>query len=226
MKKNLPLLLFVAAIGSATAALADTVAVTFTTLPYTELNGSYGSPGATYNGYVGATVNGIPSQWLICDDYADETMVPSGPLIFDYSTIASLGNPAGLHFGGFRNAQTLYDEAAILNYNLYSLGPHASPVSVTDYQYAIWNLFDSSVTLNSSQQALQASALSAVNSGANWLSGVYSNTLVYTPDPKTNSWGNQEFLQYQGQTIPEPATYVLVGAVLTWLGTFRKQSKS
>ena len=126
MKKNFTLMLFAAAIGSATAAFADTAVVTFTTLPYTELNGSYGSSSATYNGYVGATVNGIPSQWLICDDYADETMVPSGPLIFDYSTIASLGNPAGLHFGGIRNAQTLYDEAAVLNYDLYSLGPSAS----------------------------------------------------------------------------------------------------
>ena len=227
MKNTFPLMLFMAAIVPATAAFASTTAgVTFTVLPYTDLNDDYGSAGATYNGYVNATVNGIPNQWLICDDYVDESYVPSGPLTFDYSSIASPGNLAGLHFGGMTNAQTLYNEAAVLDYDLYSLGPQASPASVTDYQYAIWNLFDSSVALNGSQQTLQASAFSEVGSGAGWLSTAYANTPVYTPDPKTNSWGNQEFFEYQSQNTPEPATYLLVGAVLTWLGTFRKRRKS
>lgn len=225
MNKKLSMLLFVTAVGCSTAAFASSTAtVTFTNLPYTDLNGNYGSAGATYNGYVLAIVNGIANQSLICDDYADETYVPSGPLIFDYSTLDSLGSPAGLHFGGVANAQTRYDEAAVLDYDLYSLGSHASPANVTDYQYAIWNLFDSSMALNSSQQSLQANALTAVDSGAGWLTAVYVNTQVYTPDARTNSAGNQEFLQYQVQT-PEPATYLLVGVLLTWLGTFRKRLK-
>ncbi|MGD0667073.1 MAG: PEP-CTERM sorting domain-containing protein [Bryobacteraceae bacterium] len=223
MNKKLSIMLLAGAIGCATEAFASSTAtVTFTNLPYTDLNGDYGSAGATYNGYVIATVNGTPDQLLICDDYLDETYVPSGPLTFDYSTLDGPGNPAGLHFGGVGNAQTLYDEAAVLDYDLYSLGSHASSTSVTDYQYAIWNLFDPSVALNSSQQALQANALAAVDSGAGWLTAVYVNTQVYTPDPRANSAGNQEFLAYQVQT-PEPATYLLVGALLTWLGTFRRR---
>lgn len=224
MKNSVSLMLFGAAIGFTAAAFASTTAaVTFTALPYTDLNDDYGSAGATYNGYVTATVNGIPSQWLICDDYVDETYVPSGPLAFDYSTLARSGNPGSLHFGGVANAQTLYDEAAVLDYDLYSLGPQASPENVTDYQYAIWNLFDSSMVLNSSQQALQANAVSAVTSSAGWLSTVYATTAVYTPDPMTNSAGNQEFLQYQVQTTPEPATYLLEGTLLVCLGAFRKR---
>ncbi len=218
-------MMLLAAIGCSTAAFASSTAtVTFTNLPYTDLNGDYGSTGVTYNGYVTATVNGIPGQSLLCDDYEDETYVPSGPLTYDYSALASPGNPAGLYFGGMTNAQTLYDEAALLGYDLYSLGSNTSPDTVTNYQYAIWNLFDSSVALNSSQQALQTGALAAVDSGAAWLGAVYANTLVYTPDSKTNSAGNQEFLQYQVQT-PEPATYLLVGALLMWIGTFRRRPK-
>ena len=226
MKKNLYLVLIAVLTGAAGTARADTALVSFTALPYTDLSGGYGSAGATYNGYVTATVNGIPLQMLICDDYLDETLVPSGPLIFDESMIGSLSSPADLHFGDVRKAQTLYDEAAVLNYELFTIGPHAAPATVTDYQYAIWNLFDPAVNLNSSQQNLQTGALSTVSSGASWLSGIYSSTVVYTPDPKTNSWGNQEFLEYQGQGTPEPATYLLVGAVLMGLGATRRRRQS
>ncbi|MFY9724610.1 MAG: hypothetical protein WAJ87_03905, partial [Bryobacteraceae bacterium] len=69
MNKNVSRMLLAGAIGCATVAFASSTAtVTFTNLPYTDLNGNYGSADATYNGYVIATVNGTPDQLLICDD--------------------------------------------------------------------------------------------------------------------------------------------------------------
>ena len=59
---------------------ANTVTVYFTNLPATVENG-------TYNGFSIATVNGIPNQLLICDDYFDTTYMPSSSNMIYYDSM-------------------------------------------------------------------------------------------------------------------------------------------
>jgi hypothetical protein len=71
-------------ISSISLSYADTVTLTFNSLPTTNEDGSYSSSAfdATYNGYVPTTINGIFNELLICDDSAHNTDVPSGPDVY------------------------------------------------------------------------------------------------------------------------------------------------
>jgi hypothetical protein len=189
MRTILAVLLF-----SLTSCYASTVTMFFTGLPSTNENG-------TYNGFATATVNGIPSQLLICDDYNDTTYVPSSSnMIYDYSTLTG-ADP--LQYAMFSKAN--YDEAAVLVYELAET-PNPSAATIEDYQYALWNLMTPSVSLVAGrvtqEQALQANALAMVNNAADakFLSStVYAYTDVYTPTAAYA--GNQEFFEY---ATPEP----------------------
>ena len=68
-------------VSSLSLSYADTVTLTFNSLPTTNEDSSYSTSAsdATYNGYVPATINGIFNGLLICDDSAHNTDVPSGP---------------------------------------------------------------------------------------------------------------------------------------------------
>jgi hypothetical protein len=199
MRTILAVLLF-----SLTSCYASTVTMFFTGLPSTNENG-------TYNGFATATVNGIPSQLLICDDYNDTTYVPSSSnMIYDYSTLTG-ADP--LQYAMFSKAN--YDEAAVLVYELAET-PNLSANAITDYQYALWNLMTPSVSLVpgrvAQELALQTTALAMVNNAvdAQFLtSTVYAYTEVYTPS--TAYAGNQEFLEY---STPEPSMGWPVGFLL------------
>jgi hypothetical protein len=180
---------------SLTACYADTVTMFFTALPKTSQNG-------TYNGFATATVNGLPLQLLICDDYNDETIMPSpSNMIYDYSTLTG-ANP--LQYAMFD--QSKYDEAAVLVYQLAQLS-NPSAGAITDYQYALWNLMTPTAHLVpgrvSQEQALQTSALDLVNNAAEAQfleNSVYAYTTIYTPTVAYA--GNQEFVAY---ATPEPS---------------------
>jgi hypothetical protein len=192
---------------SLTACYADTVTMFFTALPKTSENG-------TYNGFSTATVNGDPKQSLICDDYNDETIMPSSSnLIYDYSTLTG-SNP--LQYAMFDKSK--YDEAAVLVYDLAQI-PNASDDIVTDYQYALWNLMTPGARLDpsrvSQEQALQNNALAMVNNieDAGFLAAtVYAYTVIYTPTAAYK--GNQEFVEY---ATPEPNLGWAVGLLLLLL---------
>jgi hypothetical protein len=189
---------------SLTACSADTVTMFFTALPKVNENG-------TYNGFSTATVNGDPSQLLICDDYNDETIMPSSSnMVYDYSTLTG-ADP--LQYAMFDKSK--YDEAALLAYELAQI-PTASADIVTDYQYALWNLMTPSARLDPSrvaqEQAIQNNALAMVNNPAQaqfLVSTVYAYTEIYTPTAAYA--GNQEFLEY---ATPEPNLGWTVGFLL------------
>jgi hypothetical protein len=179
---------------SLTACYGSTVTVFFTALPATIENG-------TYNGFSTATVNGIPSQLLICDDYDDTTYMPSSSnLIYDYSTLTG---PDPLQYVRFNTAN--YDEAAVLVWELAETrNPSAN--TITDYQYALWNLMTPSASLVPGrvalEQALQTSALAMVDNPVDsqfLTSSVYNYIRIYTPTAAYAS--NQEFVEY---ATPEP----------------------
>jgi hypothetical protein len=193
---------------------ATTVTVFFTALPSVFENN-------TYNGFATATINGIPNQYLICDDYTDRTYMPSSEnLIYDYSNL----NPTPLEHaryvspgGPTPSDVTKYEEAAVLLWQLTQLGASATPTAITDFQYAIWNLFSPSdpATFRPNQTALQNTALGLVNSGQPWLTTVYQELAIYTPTAKFGT--NQEFLQLT-QNTPEPAMVGLLAGVLGVVG--------
>jgi hypothetical protein len=225
-------LLFVAACH------ADTVILAATGLPSTLENGNYGSSGETYNGFAIATIGGIPDQWIVCDDYTHDTPVPSGNMIYDTSTIVGSDPLANVRFTGSDEVLN-YDEAAVLVWQLYeyvsATGTKALANTITDYQYALWNVFDpynaasnpSGVQVNSNQIALQTEALNLVGTQAAMLDAtVYPEVRVYTPDPKGGSTGSQEFMQVvtpEAGTLPLAMGALLVAAALKMRRGLRKR---
>ena len=203
------------ALLSVAACHASDIVLAATGLPSTLENGDYGSSGETYNGFAIATIGGTPNQWIICDDFTHDTPVPSGNMLYESSTIGGSGPLANVRFTGSNEIQN-YDEAAVLVWQLYeyvsATGSKAAANTITDYQYALWNIFDSGVQVNANQSALQAEALNLVKTQAAMLSSaVYPDVRIYTPDPNGGSTGSQEFMQV---VTPEPGTLPLAAGAL------------
>jgi methionine synthase II (cobalamin-independent) len=139
-------------------------------------------------------------------------------MIYDYSTLTG---PNPLQYVMFNKAN--YDEAAVLVYDLAET-VNASATTVTDYQYALWNLMNPNVSLApgraSQEQALQTTALAMVNDAvdAKFLSStVYAYTEIYTP---TSAYaGNQEFIEY---STPEPNMALPLGLLALAAGVGMK----
>lgn len=192
---------------------ADTITLSADAVPSTYQNG-------TYNGFASATINGIPNQLIICDDAAHVTYVPSGNMVYDFSTVGG-SNP--LEYVRFDQGSPVqqaqdYEEAAVLVWELYGYvtanGAQASANTITDYQYALWNIFDTGVATTTGQAALQAAAVSLMTTQSVMLAAsVYPYVNVYTPSsaPGTDYSSNQEFLQY---AAPEPGTMLLLAGGL------------
>jgi hypothetical protein len=210
------------------AAHADSLIIMFTALPTTIEEG-------TYNGFSAATINGIPNQYLICDDYTHDTYVPSSNLVYDYST---LNGSQPLQFARFTGANELrnYEEAAVLVVALanYLGSGNANANGITDYQYALWNLFapynaqtnPGGAQADANQQALQAWALGVVNAGGPVATSAYRQLAIYTPSAAFSS--NQEFLGLNTPSpAPEPGTLLPLAAALLagcWVALRRKRA--
>jgi hypothetical protein len=215
------------ALLSVAACHASDIVLAATGLPSTDENGNYGSSDATYNGFAIATIGGTPNQWIICDDYSHDTPVPSGNMNYELSTIVGSGPLANVRFTGSNETQN-YDEA----------GSKALANTITDYQYALWNIFDpysaatnpNGVQVNANQIALQAEALNLVKTQAAMLdTTVYPVVRVYTPDPNGGSNGSQEFMQAvapEPGTLPLGAGALLVAAALAMRRELRKRRAS
>jgi hypothetical protein len=223
LRRLLQSILFTALACSA----ATTVTVTFTALPTStvDLGGD-----TYYAGFSTATVNGIPSQYLICDDFKDQmsTSVFNGsdPLIYDFSTLSSdlpLGNSAPVEFPS--EMGTLYKQAAVLVYDLATTGG-LTGTQIGDYQAALWSTLDPSQlpagSLDSGAQAdIAAAQHTLATASASWLNALYASTNIYTPDANSGynkyvcSGTPQEFMQYNtAATAPEPCTALLGGGLI------------
>ena len=157
----------------------------------------------TFNGWVTSTVDGVPLQQLICDDFNHETYVPSGPIDFTVSTL--LGDSL-LQYARFYDPKaaagsiTRYEEAAVLLDGLRNTGPGSILDLTADYQYALWYLFTPSVKLpNETAKTLLSEAATAVAKGSAATQALYSELVIYTPTAKYSS--NQEFLQLKSPTL-------------------------
>jgi hypothetical protein len=195
--------------------------IQFTGLPS---NFQYG----TYNGYASATIDGVPLQQVICDDYDHTTYVPSGPLDYSLSTLTGQSPLQGARFADpsqLASAETKYEEAAILLNGLDQTGPGTLLDLTADYQYALWILFTPTVAApNATALTLLNDAARSMQQGGASNQAIYSELRIYTPTAAYAS--NQEFLQLapSGVTfqsfaidppdpsaVPEPQPAIMVG---------------
>lgn len=223
---------------------ASTVILQLTALPSTHMSENYNASNpsypATYNGYTTATIAGIPSQEVICDDAFVDTNIPSGNLTYDFSTIGGANWATTVQFGAetitnntggtvdsVSNGSSVsltqlqaYDTAAILDVDL-AASHNPSANTITDYQYALWYLFDQNikvpansgtpVPVNATQLNLiySAAAIATSTSGANEATTAAdaARLIIYTYAGGTN--GSQEFLGLSTPT-PEPGAWALM----------------
>ncbi len=167
--------------------------------------------------YVGpyyATVNGVANTTVICDDFADESVIGHS-WAYTANNFSTLGNAL------WGNQLQNYESAAWLT--LQMLAINGNPNSNTEVGYlsfAIWSLFDKAA-LN----GLTATQLAGVNS---WLAkipqyltpGEFANIIILTPQNCTpGTCPGQEFFE----VMPEggsAAMYLLV-AGLACFGAMR-----
>ena len=193
--------------------------VSFTELP---ANTDHG----TYNGFVSGTIDGVSFDDLICDDWSHTTYVPSGNLDYNVSTLDSLqfarfATPGGPTVTDIQN----YETAAILVQGL--LG---NPGQVSDYQYALWDLFTPGAPSYPGANTLLSNAVDLVEHGdISGYADTFSRLRIYTP--AADSASNQEFLQIDAPApVPEPGSIMLllsgVGLILVnrtgWRSSGRK----
>jgi hypothetical protein len=208
------------------AASASTVLISFTALPGTQGNGTTNTQGNTYNGETTATIAGVSSQELVCDDFDNTTYVPSSQIDFSVETLASL---SGVDFtSGFSSisGNTLsqvqaYDTAAVLLTALDALTANSGNAqAIADYQYAIWDMMlPSGANETFKDSPLDANALSdqrmafaAVEANSSATKAEEQAMVIYTPTAAYSS--NQEFLGVDTPTAtPEPASWVLLAGL-------------
>lgn len=205
----------------ATGAFATTIS--FSLLP---LNTAYG----TYNGFATASVDGVPGQLLVCDDYDHTTYVPSGPLTYTLSTLVGSDPLEHARFADpYARDQSIarYQHAALLVDGMLNSSPLLNLTA--DYQYALWHLFTPTVALpptSTAQTLLSETALDVTNVSTRNLD-IYSRLLIFTPTAEFGS--NQEFLAMSlvpltpssQHAVPEPSAWVLmsIGAGLLGLAS-------
>lgn len=190
--------------------LAGTFLALSTALLFADVVSFTGLPGnmdyGTYNGFTSGTINGIPFDDLICDDYSHVTYVPSGNLDYNVSTLDTLQYARFATPGGPTQADIYnYEAAALLVQGLIN-----NPGQVADYQYALWELFTPATPDHGNASTLLANALDLVQHGDTSGDAVlFSELRIYTP--AADSASNQEFLEIDPPApVPEPESIILL----------------
>ena len=172
--------------------------------------------GGVYVGPYYATVNGVANTMVICDDFADDSVIGHS-WNFTANNFSTLGSAL------WGNQTKNYEAAAWLTLQMLSLNGNPSNATQVGYiSFAIWSLFDKSALngLNSTQLAGVNLWLGKVPS--NLTPGLFANMVLLTPQGCTNGPGScpgQEFFQ----VMPEggsAAMYLLL-AGLTCFGAMR-----
>jgi hypothetical protein len=145
-----------------------------------------------YVGPYSATVNGVANTTVICDDFADDSVIGHS-WNFTTNNFSSLGSA----LWGSQTAN--YDAAAWLTLQMLSLNGNPSNATQVGYlSYAIWSLFDKTALkyLNSTQLAGVNAWLAKVP--LNLTPGQFANFILLTPQGCTNGPGScpgQEFFE-------------------------------
>jgi hypothetical protein len=187
------------------SAFADSGTLTFT-------SGGNNAMAGVYVGPYYATVNGVANTPVICDDFADDSVI-------GHSWNFSTNNFSTLCSALWGNQTQNYEAAAWLTLQMLSLnGKPGNSTQVGYLSFAIWSLFDKGAlaNLNSTQIAGVNSWLSKIPGNLN--AGMFSNFVLLTPQGCTpGTCPGQEFLEM----MPEggAAAMYLAFAGLTCLGS-------
>jgi hypothetical protein len=159
------------------------------------------------NVYVGpyyATVNGVANTAVICDDFADDSVVGHS-WNFTANNFSTLGSAL------WGNQTQNYDAAAWLTLQMLSLNGNAQNATQVGYlSFAIWSLFDKSALAG-----LSATQLAGVNA---WLAKVpsgltpsqFANFVILTPVGCTpGTCPGQEFFEVSMPEGGSAAMYLL-----------------
>lgn len=203
---------------------ADSVSVTITGTGGTVQNGVYVAP---Y--YLNVSGTGDPSQGIqpgsltvICDDYTHEVTLGEG-WIAQINDLTSSGLTQ-TRFDSMPNAQRLYEEAGwlALQTGLWG-GTQQSASMIGEYNWAIWSIFDPSLSIDATAQSLVAQAQSSAPTDLSY----YANVRILTPVANTNGvpWTDSTSPQeYLTVVAPEPSSMALLGSGLAaFLFRFRKK---
>jgi hypothetical protein len=162
--------------------------------------------------YVGpyyATVNGVANTPVICDDFADDSVI-------GHSWNVNLNSFSTLGGALWGNQTKNYEAAAWLTLQMLSLNGNPKNAAQVGYlSFAIWSLFDK-VALN----GLNSTQLAGVNT---WLGNVplnlttsqFSNFVILTPQNCTpGSCPGQEFLTVVMPEGGAAAIYLLLAGLV------------
>ncbi len=191
---------------------ADVLSIPYSGLPSYQYGGYYVGPAQ-------GTDNGQGPIDLWCDDFAHTTYVPTTY----YANVSTVSSPTGARFTSDSDYAVDYEEIAWLMSQYYSMATKTNQ-SVGDLQFAIWLIFDPTVTALKTSGAL-AWVTKAENANLNDYS--YNTVRIFTPTNCSGSGctpGNQEFMSGVPGT-PEPSSMALgaSGALLALLFLRRRK---
>jgi len=220
---------FLAVIGLFTSLTlhADSINVTITGVSGTISGNVYVAP---Y--YLSVNGSGDPAQGLtpgtisvICDDFTHD-VTPGESWVAQVNDLNSTGLLQSRFYSSSNSAATtrLYEEAGWLAINSGIWGGTAVG-STTDLNWAIWKLFDPSLSVSQGAQNLINLAQQQAPNDFSYYSSVRILTPTNHPDgtPWTDSTSPQEYLTVV--RAPEPASFLLLGSGLSLL-CFRRRKKS
>ena len=204
---------------------ADSISVTITGTGGTVQNNVYVAPYYLNVAGAGDSAQGIQSGTLtvICDDYTHDVTLGEG-WITQVNDLTTSGLTQ-MRFDSMPNAQRLYEEAGWLamQTGLWG-GTQQSTSMIGEYNWAIWSLFDPSLTIDSTAQGLVTQAQSMAPNDLSY----YANVRILTPvaqtngTPWTDSTSPQEYITIVA--APEPSSIALLGSGLAaFFFRFRKK---
>jgi hypothetical protein len=226
---SLRALTFTALLVFASQLFADSISVTITGVGGNIEGGVYTAPYYLAVAGTGDAAQGITAGTItvICDDYTHD--VTLGPPATQWIAQVNDLNATGLasaRFSGMANSTRLYEEAGWLTMQtgLWG-GTLQTPGAIGEINFAIWKLFDPSLSIDTTAQGWINLAQTSAPNDISYYSSVRILTPIAHADgtPWTGSTSPQEYLTVV--SAPEPGSLLLLATGMAGMA-FRLKRKS